>query len=119
MKQTMTMLVALTMTAFAQPAQPGPEGKGRPPGRGPSIERLLEAADTDKDGALSKEEIEAFKAKRKEQPTPEKPEKPAKPQRPAGPPAEKAASANTIMPFTPTIEPVVVPSQRFFVPRYS
>lgn len=110
MKQTMTMLVALTMTAFAQPAQPGPEGKGRPPGRGAPLERLLEEADTDKDGALSKEEIEAFKAKRKEQP---------KPKRPAEPPAEKAASANTIAPFTPTIQPVVVPSQRFYMPRFS
>ncbi len=88
MKQIMTMLVALTVTAFAQPAQPGPEGKGRPPGRGAPLERLLEEADTDKDGALSKKEIEAFKAKREGQ----KPEKQSKPQKPAKPEQLKNAS---------------------------
>lgn len=73
---TLVMLVALAASVFAQAA---PEGKPVRPSPRPGLDKLIEDIDTNKDGALSKDEIEAFKAKRKQEqdkPLPKKKDKP-------------------------------------------
>jgi hypothetical protein len=78
---TLVMLVALAASVFAQAA---PEGKPARPGPRPGFDKLIEDIDTNKDGALSKDEIEAFKAKRKQEQDKPLPEKKGKPKQKEG-----------------------------------